>query len=113
MMTEKPANLIQVIKGDLAKLKTKGKKAKGEPVDRSALWAKIGFACAILSAGSWYFTLLGLPLPILGLVFSIVGLRTIKGRWCAVTGLTLSIIFLNITMIYIYHSLLLSMLYGG
>jgi hypothetical protein len=45
---------------------------------------------------------------IVSLVMNILGLRAEKGRWFAVTGLTLTIFFLNLTMIYTFYGMLVS-----
>jgi hypothetical protein len=100
--TRKP-NLIEVIKTDLGK--SKGKEKKVRP-DRAGLWGKIGFTLGIVSIGAWLVPLVGLPVAISGLVFNILGLRAEKGRWFAVAGLTLSIIFLNFAMIYSFYGML-------
>ena len=110
--TPKTPNLIEVIKGDLSKL-TKKKANKGPVKDRTGLWGKISFGLGILSMGAWFLSLIGLPIPIAGIVLGILGLRATEKRWYAVTGLTLSIVFLNITVVYIFYGLLMSMLYGG
>ena len=103
----KNPNIIEVLKGDLNKIK--GKAAKGPRKDRASLWGKVGFGLGIVSAGAWLIPLLGIPVAIAGLVFNLLGLRVEKGRWFAVAGLTLSMVFLNVAFIFGFYSLLISM----
>lgn len=84
-------------------------KTSGGSKDKAALWGKIGFTLGIVSAGAWLVPILGLAVTICGLVFNILGLRADKGRWFAVTGLTLSIVFLNLTFVYGFYNVLLSL----
>ena len=107
-VVEKKPNLIDVIKSDIAarKAKTSNKKAR---VERPGLWAKIGFTLGIVSIGAWLMPILGLTTAIAGIVFNILGLRAVKGRWFAVAGLTLCIVFLNFAMIYSFYGILMSM----
>ena len=88
-------------------------KPKGAGADRPGLWAKIGFTLSIVSAGTWLIPILGLGVSITALVFSILGLKVEKGRWFAVVGATLAIVFLNVTFIYGFYNVLLAMLQGG
>ena len=97
----KKINLLQKIKG-LSKF-------KGASNDRAGLWGKIGFTLGLVACGAWLVPILGLVVTIFGLVFNILGLRAEKGRWFAVTGLTLSILFMNITFIYGFYNVLISM----
>lgn len=90
------------------KLKMRSK-LKGNS-DRSGLWGKIGFTLGIVSIGTWLIPILGLIIAVPALVFNIIGLRAERGRWFAVAGLTLSIIFLNLTFIYGFYNVLVSML---
>ena len=98
--TKKP-NFFQKIKEAV--------KTKEPDKDRSGLWGKIGFTLSIVSAGTWLIPILGLAVAVPALVFNILGLKAVRGRWFAVTGLTMSIIFLNLTFIYGFYNVLLSM----
>jgi hypothetical protein len=86
----------------------------GTKTDKAGLWAKIGFVLGIISIIAWLVpvvgVILGLVVTISGLVFNIIGLRAQKGRWFAVAGLTLSIIFFNLTIMMGFYNLLISML---
>lgn len=91
-----------------SKFKKNGAEKKPK-IDHSALWGKIGFTLGIVSIGAWLLPLLGLPVAIAGIVFNILGLRSPKYGW-AVAGLTLSIIFLNVTMVYGFYRVLIGIL---
>jgi len=97
----------------LAKLPKRNANKSIEKKDRSLLWGKIGFALGIAGVGFWLSPLLGLVICIPGLVFNILGLRAEKGRWYAVAGLTMTIVFLNLAFVYGFYSVLISMLQGG
>lgn len=107
-VVEKKPNLIEVIKSDIAarKAKTSGKKPR---IERPGLWAKIGFTLGVVSIAAWLMPILGLTTATAGIVFSVLGLRAEKGRWFAVAGLTLCIVFLNFAMIYSFYGILMSM----
>jgi hypothetical protein len=100
--TTKKPNFLQKIK--------EATKSKGPKTDKSGLWGKIGFTLGIVSAGTWLVPVVGILVCIPALVFNILGLRAEKGRWFAVAGLTLSILFLNMTFIYGFYNVLISML---
>lgn len=108
MSAETEANVETKKTNFLTKLKA-ATKSKGTGADKSGLWGKIGFTLGIVSAGTWLIPILGLAVAVPGLVFSILGLRAEKGRWFAVTGLTMTIIFLNLTFIYGFYNVLISM----
>ena len=63
--------------------------------------AVAGFTLSIISLISWLLptTLLGLPIPILGIVFSALGFRSTLRRKLALVGLILSILGLLIHII--------------
>lgn len=114
---KKKPNIIEVLKEDLAKINIKkGKTAKDKstkkPINKASVCGKIGFGLGIVSVGAWLVPLAGLPISIAGIVLNLLGLRVDKGRWFAVAGLTLSIIFLNFAMLYSFYGILMSMLYG-
>jgi hypothetical protein len=97
----------------LEKIKNLKKISKPKEGDRSSLWAKIGFTLGLVGIGSWLIPILGLAVTTTALVFNILGLKAVKGRWFAVAGLTLAIVFLNLTFIYGFYNVLLSMFNGG
>lgn len=59
----------------------------------------VGFILGLCSIAAWLLPLLGYPVTICGIVFSAKGLKPNKNRGKAIAGLTLSIIFLFITLI--------------
>ncbi|GEM_PF-1921443 len=114
MPKESDVSVIEASKGKLKaffqnrKNKTKTKN-DAERKDRSLLWGKIGFGLGLASAVAWLYPLAGLVVAITGLVFNILGLQAKKGRWFAVAGLTLSIVFLMLTFVYAFYGILISM----
>lgn len=101
---------VQKIKTIMAERKSNRKANKKIREDHSSLWGKIGFVLGLVSVVAWLSPLIGVIVTTAGLVFNILGLRVDRGRWFAVTGLTLSIIFLNLSFIYGFYNLLISML---
>ena len=67
-------------------------------VDRGAKRAKAGFILGLVSILAWLLPVIGLPVTICGIVFSGLGLSS-GARNKAVIGLTLSIIFLIVTLL--------------
>ena len=68
------------------------------PTDKKATLALIGFILGLASIIAWYIPLIGVPVSICGIIFSGLGLNS-TGRGKAIAGLTLSIIFLVVTLI--------------
>jgi hypothetical protein len=93
--------------------KKKDNKEQVDRKDRSLLWGRIGFGLGLVSVGAWLYPLVGLVIAVAGLVFNILGLQAKRGRWFAVTGLTLSIFFLILAFVYGFYGVLVSMLQGG
>lgn len=118
MPTIKNAEVPETVKvNPLAKVRAvfsrKTKVVGGVKKDRSLLWGRIGFGLGLAGIGFWLSPLLGLVICIPGIVFNLLGLRAEKGRWFAVAGLTLSIVFLNLAFVYGFYSVLVSILQGG
>lgn len=88
-------------------------KSKSSGTDKAGLWGKIGFTLGIVSIGTWLIPILGLIVSITALVFNILGLKVEKGRWFAVAGLTLAIVFLNVTFVYGFYNVLIAMFQTG
>jgi hypothetical protein len=107
-VSETPVKKVNIIE------KIKGIKKDGTPgADKSSLWGKIGFTLGLVSMGSWLIPILGLAVTTTSLVFNILGLKATRGRWFAVVGLTLTIIFMNLTFVYGFYNVLLSMFNTG
>ena len=60
--------------------------------------AFIGFILGLCSIIAWFLPIIGLPVTVIGIIFSSLGLSSAK-RGQAVAGLILSIIFLVVTVI--------------
>ena len=75
--------------------------------DKKATKAMIGFILGLCSIIAWYIPLIGFPVTIIGIVFSAMGMNSVnKGK--AIAGLTLSIVFLVVTMINSFAGLMLA-----
>lgn len=61
--------------------------------------AIIGFILGLVSIVAWYIPLLGFPITICGVIFSAIGMKSQTNKGKAIAGLTLSIIFLIVTII--------------
>ena len=115
MPAVRESDATEVVTSPVEKIKTyfqnrKNKvKSDVERTDRSSLWGKIGFGLSLASVVAWLYPLAGLVVAITGLVFNILGLQAKKGRWFAVAGLTLSIVFLMLTFVYAFYGILISM----
>lgn len=69
---------------------------KQNPLEKNAM---IGFILGLCSTAAWLLPLLGYPVAVCGIVFSAKGLKPNKNKGKAIAGLTLSIIFLVLTLI--------------
>lgn len=76
--------------------------------DKKATFGMIGFILGLVSIIGWYIPVIGYPLTVIGIIFSGLGLNS-NNRSKAIAGLTLSIIFLIVTLI---NSLLGVILYS-
>lgn len=77
--------------------------------DKKATLGLIGFILGLVSIIAWYIPLIGVPVTICGIIFSGLGLNS-SNRGKAIAGLTLSIIFLIVSLI---NSALGVILYSG
>lgn len=66
--------------------------------DKRDSQAMVGMILGLCSIVAWFIPLVGFPVTITGIVFSAKGLNS-KSKGKAIAGLTLSIIFLVITLI--------------
>lgn len=66
--------------------------------DKKATFGMIGFILGLVSIIAWYIPLIGFPVTVCGIIFSGLGLNS-SNRGKAIAGLTLSIIFLVVTLI--------------
>lgn len=77
--------------------------------NKKATLAMVGFILGLVSIIAWYIPLIGVPVTICGIIFSGLGLNS-SNRGKSIAGLTLSIIFLVVTLI---NSALGVILYSG
>ena len=66
--------------------------------DKKSSQAMVGFILGLCSIAAWFIPLVGYPVTITGIVFSAKGMDS-NNKGKAIAGLTLSIIFLIITII--------------
>lgn len=76
---------------------------------KKATQAMVGFILGLVSIIAWYIPLIGYPVTICGIIFSGLGMNS-SNRGKAIAGLTLSIVFLVITLI---NSMLGAIMYSG
>lgn len=61
--------------------------------------AIIGLILGLVSIVAWYIPLIGFPVSVCGIIFSTIGMKSQTNKGKAIAGLTLSIIFLIVTII--------------
>ncbi len=61
--------------------------------------ALVGFILGLCSIIAWFIPLFGYPVTIIGIIFSVLGLKSTTRKGMATAGLILSIIFLIITLL--------------
>lgn len=61
--------------------------------------AIIGLILGLVSIVAWYIPLIGFPITICGIIFSSIGMKSQTNKGKAIAGLTLSIIFLVVTIV--------------
>lgn len=61
--------------------------------------AIIGLILGLVSIVAWYIPLIGFPVTIIGIIFSAIGMKSQTNKGKAIAGLTLSIIFLVVTIV--------------
>lgn len=61
--------------------------------------AIIGLILGLVSIIAWYIPLIGFPVTVCGIIFSAIGMKSQTNKGKAIAGITLSIIFLIITVI--------------
>lgn len=59
----------------------------------------IGLILGLVSIVAWYIPLIGFPITIIGIIFSAIGMKSQTNKGKAIAGLTLSIIFLIVTIV--------------
>lgn len=89
--------LLSNMNGNNAETGNKGKEGK----------AFIGFILGLCSIIAWFLPIIGLPVTVIGIIFSSLGMNSAK-RGQAVAGLILSIIFLVLTVINSLAGLMLT-----
>ena len=83
-----------------------------EHTEKGKTQAIIGLILGLVSIIAWYFPLIGFPVTVCGIIFSAIGMKSQTNKGKAIAGLTLSIIFLIITVINsILGAILASSLY--
>ncbi len=60
--------------------------------------AKAGFILGLISIAAWLIPLFGVPVTIVGLVMSILGIKSSKKK-LAIAGIILTIVFLILTIV--------------
>ncbi len=83
--------------------------SNGNNADKKAIFGMIGFILGLVSIVAWFIPLIGFPVAVCGIIFSGLGLNS-KNKGKAVAGLTLSIIFLIVTLI---NSIMGAVLYSS
>lgn len=66
--------------------------------DKNAGKAKAGFILGLISIAAWFIPLIGYPVTVVGLVLSILGVKSSKKK-LAIAGIILTVIFLIVTII--------------
>ncbi len=61
--------------------------------------AIVGLILGLVSIIAWYIPLIGFPITIIGIVFSSLGMKSQTHKGKAIAGLSLSILFLVVTII--------------
>ena len=61
--------------------------------------AIVGFILGLVSIIAWFIPLVGFPVTVVGIIFSSLGLKSQSNKSKAIAGLSLSIIFLVVTII--------------
>ena len=89
--------LLSNMGGNNVEKENKGKEGK----------AFIGFILGLCSIIAWFLPIIGLPVTVIGIIFSSLGMNSAK-RGQAVAGLILSIIFLVLTVINSLAGLMLT-----
>lgn len=86
--------------------------SNGNNTDKKTTLAMVGFILGLVSIIAWYIPLIGFPVTVCGIIFSSLGMKSPSNKGKAVAGLTLSIIFLVVTLINsIMGAILASSLY--
>lgn len=89
---------ITEIEFEIEKQKVLNNNESNNNTDKKATKAMIGLILGLCSIIAWYIPLIGYPVTITGIIFSAIGMNSVnKGK--AIAGLTLSIIFLVVTLI--------------
>ena len=70
-----------------------------EHTEKGKTQAIIGLILGLVSIVAWYIPLIGFPITICGVIFSAIGMKSQTNKGKAIAGLTLSIIFLIVTII--------------
>lgn len=70
-----------------------------EHTEKGKTQAIIGLILGLVSIVAWYIPLIGFPVSVCGIIFSAVGMKSQTNKGKAIAGLTLSIIFLIVTII--------------
>lgn len=70
-----------------------------EHTEKGKTQAIIGLILGLVSIVAWYIPLIGFPVTVCGIIFSAIGMKSQTNKGKAIAGLTLSIIFLVVTIV--------------
>lgn len=70
-----------------------------EHTEKGKTQAIIGLILGLVSIVAWYIPLIGFPVTVCGIIFSSIGMKSQTNKGKAIAGLTLSIIFLVVTIV--------------
>lgn len=73
--------------------------SNAENTEKGKTSAIVGLILGLVSIIAWYIPLIGFPITVLGIVFSSLGLKSQTNKGKAIAGLSLSILFLVVTII--------------
>lgn len=76
-------------------------------IDKKATKAMVGFILGLVGIIAWVFPIIGVPVTILGIIFSALGINS-QNRNKAIAGLILSIVFLVVTLINSFLGVLMT-----
>ncbi len=75
--------------------------------DKKETKAIVGFILGLVGIIAWFLPIIGVPVTILGIIFSALGMNT-KNKNKAIAGLILSIVFLIVTLINSFLGVLMT-----
>lgn len=76
-----------------------GSISNNNDTEKGKTQAVVGLILGLVSIVAWFIPLIGFPVTVLGIVFSALGLKSKTNKGKAIAGLSLSILFLVVTII--------------